>query len=81
MDILKLGKKTVLIPTPGQAEQEYLASRLHQQKRAFMATQKGFSLGTVMEAISSRSMETIDVMDDYKEVVDDFCQSLSAGNV
>jgi uncharacterized protein (TIGR00661 family) len=29
MDLVRLGKKAILIPTPGQTEQEYLAARLH----------------------------------------------------
>ena len=28
MDIIALGKKSILIPTPGQTEQEYLANYL-----------------------------------------------------
>jgi UDP:flavonoid glycosyltransferase YjiC (YdhE family) len=31
MDLAAMGKKALLIPTPGQAEQEYLAHRLQQQ--------------------------------------------------
>jgi UDP-N-acetylglucosamine transferase subunit ALG13 len=77
MDVLKLGKKTVLIPTPGQAEQEYLADRLHQQKRAIMATQKDFRLKSALEALSTQGIQTFPgSMEDYKKVVDDFCQSL-----
>lgn len=77
MDILKLGKKTVLIPTPGQAEQEYLAARLHRQKRAIMATQKSFRLMAVLDALKASEIEAIpEPMDDYERVVDEFCQSL-----
>ncbi len=32
MELLSLQKKAILIPTPGQTEQEYLAHHLHQQK-------------------------------------------------
>jgi uncharacterized protein (TIGR00661 family) len=32
MELLSLQKKSILIPTPGQTEQEYLAKHLHQQK-------------------------------------------------
>ena len=31
MDLIKLKKKAVLIPTPGQPEQEYLAAYMQQQ--------------------------------------------------
>jgi uncharacterized protein (TIGR00661 family) len=77
MDILKLGKKAVLIPTPGQAEQEYLASRLHRQKRAIMVTQKKFRLNAALQALTAQETEMIPrPMDDYKKVVGDFCQLL-----
>lgn len=46
MDIVKMGKKSILIPTPGQTEQEYLASYLSQKKITFSVSQKDFSLMT-----------------------------------
>jgi len=39
MEMLALGKKTVLIPTPGQTEQEYLARHLSQQGWCYTCTQ------------------------------------------
>ena len=44
MDIVKLQKKSILIPTPGQTEQGYLANYLFQQKIAFTVLQKDFLL-------------------------------------
>lgn len=44
MDLIALNKKAVLIPTPGQTEQEYLASHLHYQGIFFSSNQKGFDL-------------------------------------
>ena len=35
MEILYLQKKTILIPTPGQTEQEYLAQKLMHQNWAY----------------------------------------------
>ena len=32
MDLMALGRKALLVPTPGQTEQEYLANYLGQQK-------------------------------------------------
>ena len=40
MDLAKLQKKSILIPTPGQTEQEYLAKELWQKKIAFSVEQK-----------------------------------------
>ena len=48
MDIVKLQKKSILIPTPGQTEQEYLANYLFQQKIAFTVLQKDFLLTTAL---------------------------------
>jgi glycosyl transferase family 28 len=49
MDLVSLGKKAILIPTPGQTEQEYLAAYLHGQRIAFTVAQKDFSLPGVLE--------------------------------
>ena len=39
MEVLALKKKSILIPTPGQTEQEYLAAHLKQQKWAYTFVQ------------------------------------------
>jgi len=44
LDLAKLGKKAFFIPTPGQAEQEYLAKRLKELKVADSCSQNNFSL-------------------------------------
>lgn len=44
MDIIKLKKKSILIPTPGQSEQEYLANYLSGKQIVFCVPQKDFSL-------------------------------------
>ncbi|HMK26443.1 MAG TPA: glycosyltransferase [Chitinophagaceae bacterium] len=44
MDLVALQKKSILIPTPGQTEQEYLSSYLFQKQIAFCISQKEFSL-------------------------------------
>jgi UDP-N-acetylglucosamine transferase subunit ALG13 len=44
MDLVALQKKSILIPTPGQTEQEYLAKYLMQKQIAFCIPQKEFSL-------------------------------------
>jgi len=43
MDLVKLQKKNILIPTPGQTEQEYLAGYLLQKKIVFCVAQQNFS--------------------------------------
>ncbi len=44
MELLPLGKKLILIPTPGQAEQEYLATYCMQKGFAYSISQENFSL-------------------------------------
>lgn len=49
MDIVKLGKKSILFPTPGQTEQEYLAKYLKEKNIAFTIQLKDVSLNDVLE--------------------------------
>ena len=44
MDIAALQKKSILIPTPGQTEQEYLAGHLMKKQFAFCVHENSFSL-------------------------------------
>ncbi len=48
MDIAALGKKSILVATPGQTEQEYLAKHLMQKKFALCVNQEGFSLSDAL---------------------------------
>jgi hypothetical protein len=50
MDLVKLQKKSILIPTPGQTEQQYLGKYLMEKKTALCVQQKDLSLSTVLEA-------------------------------
>ncbi len=49
MDLARLGKKAIFIPTPGQTEQEYLADRLMKMKIAYAMEQHSFDLNTAWE--------------------------------
>lgn len=71
MDMFKLGKKLIAIPTPGQAEQEYLGKILHQEKRLLCIDQQTFDFGTAIiqaEAFEFRTWEESS-FDLYKSVV------------
>ena len=48
MDVMALQKKSILIPTPGQTEQEYLGSYLMEKGIAICAEQKDFSLNNLL---------------------------------
>ncbi len=48
MDLVKLRKKAVLVPTPGQPEQEYLARRLHENEIFYSVAERDFELDHVL---------------------------------
>lgn len=49
MDLVALGKKSLLIPTPGQTEQEYLARHFEKEQWAPCLEQKDFDLAKAIE--------------------------------
>ena len=57
MDLAKLGKKVFFIPTPGQNEQEYLASFLQEKKRAPFSKQKYFKIENLSGIVNYTGFE------------------------
>ncbi len=51
MDLVALDQKAILVPTPGQTEQEYLAGYLKEKKLFYTASQENFSLKMEMENV------------------------------
>lgn len=49
MDLITLKKQSILIPTPGQTEQEYLGGHLNKNKLALCVPQEGFNLRNALE--------------------------------
>src|SRR5208282_521522 len=49
MDLARLGKKAIFIPTPGQTEQTYLAAQLMSQGIIFSMEQSAFNLKTALK--------------------------------
>lgn len=77
MDLLKTKKKSILVPTPGQAEQEYLAIHLEKEKLACSFSQEHFNLQEAVQRAASFPFQFIhDDMQQYKAVVSDFVQSI-----
>jgi UDP:flavonoid glycosyltransferase YjiC (YdhE family) len=75
MDLLKLGKKSILVPTPGQAEQEYVATHLYAQKLAYTVSQANFSLAKAMEeAKAFRYQQPAFDMSAHKKIVGDMIE-------
>jgi uncharacterized protein (TIGR00661 family) len=70
MDLMKLGRKSILVPTPGQAEQEYLAVHLQQQQLAYTVPQAQFSLTKALKSARAFTYkQTTLPMEEYKEVI------------
>ena len=81
MDFALLNKKAILIPTPGQTEQEYLAEYLLEKRYFFSTKQKNFSIKNALENCESFSFKTIDLSDEnYQKVIGEFVLSLKSGN-
>lgn len=53
MDIMHLGKKSILVPTPGQTEQQYLAKYLYEKKIFVSVDQDSFSLVSALQSAKS----------------------------
>ena len=77
MDLIKLGHKAVLVPTPGQTEQEYLAFYFNAKKIFFAALQKDFLLDDVLKSAAAFSFDSSTWQtDEYKTVISNFIDSL-----
>ncbi len=55
MDLIQLQKRAILIPTPGQTEQEYLAQRLHQKGFFYQIPQQHFIIEKALKQIDQLS--------------------------
>ena len=81
MDLVKLQKKAILVPTPGQTEQEYLAGYLQDQKLFFCVEQKHFSLPAILKAASGFQFTEINFsQNEYEPVVEGFVKGLKKIN-
>lgn len=72
MDLVKLQKKAVLIPTPGQTEQEYLAQWLEEKNLFHSCLQNDPKLGEVIKQAFSLPKSTLQVnFEGYKKALND----------
>ena len=78
MDLMKLQKRSILIPTPGQTEQEYLAKYLMKNKLAFCTSQKKFSLYLALNESSlfDYQLNSFHQPEKLKQVIGSFVASL-----
>lgn len=68
MDLAKLGKKAFFIPTPGQFEQEYLATRLSEQRLVPCCSQNDFVLEKLKEVDNYLGFEAFDYELNFKKL-------------
>ena len=81
MDIVKLGKKSILIPTPGQTEQEYLAKHLAENHIAFTIPQDKFSLNNALNGAKAIRYDFLNLggSNELGSTVKNFLNRLSVG--
>ncbi len=81
MDLIKLAKNAILVPTPGQTEQEYLSQYLMKRRYFYSVEQDKFSLDDVLRSVSVFQFENApSTMNEYKNVINEFVRSLKSGN-
>ncbi len=77
MDLVTLQKKAILVPTPGQTEQEYLGRYLQEQKRFYCVDQNSFSLHDAIKNVGDFEFAVWSVPEDpYKNVMENFIMTL-----
>lgn len=79
MDLAVLDKPAILVPTPGQTEQEYLGKHLHKEGVFYHAPQKTFNLSKVLAATAQfpfHKLQLENAHQRYKLVIDDWIKTL-----
>lgn len=69
MELIPFGKKLILVPTPGQTEQEYLAKRWQEQGWAITFDQTAFKLATALKAAADFSYQPVPFKSFTKEAL------------
>lgn len=78
MDMEALQKKALLVPTPGQTEQEYLAEYLSAKKMFCTASQEDFSLPAALKLLDGFSFRNaVTGQSILENVLEEFLKSLS----
>ena len=56
MDLVQLGKNAILVPTPGQTEQEYLGHHLQEMNWMLTIPQKNFNLKKAIQKFQASKL-------------------------
>lgn len=79
MDLVALRKKAIIIPTPGQTEQEYLGAYLHKAGIFYTVKQKGFEISRVLKISQQFPYHSLPVKGEYsryEQVIDNWLETL-----
>lgn len=76
MDLACTGNKAVLVPTPGQTEQEYLAAFHKEKGYYFSMSQAGFKLSDVLQYGEHYKGLKAKDCEQYKQVIDEWLKSI-----
>jgi uncharacterized protein (TIGR00661 family) len=77
MDMIKLDHRAILIPTPGQAEQEYLADYLCKQNIFYSVFQNDFNLAVAIKKAEKFPYKFLSAdMNLYKKTIYEFLEKL-----
>ena len=78
MDLLAVRKNAILVPTPGQTEQEYLGHYLHEKKWMYSVEQKNFGLQAAMDAFKKAELVLPDIpATKLHDIIEEFLRELS----
>jgi hypothetical protein len=78
MDLLTVKKNAILVPTPGQTEQEYLGKYMHEKKWMYSVAQKNFHLETTINAFEKAELVLPEIpCTNLNDVIKTFLQELS----
>lgn len=81
MDLIKLQKKAILIPTPGQTEQEYLGQFLLQQNLFYSVQQHEFFLKEALQKVTTFPFLFMEYdMEQFKNVINKFIENIRSSN-
>ncbi len=77
MDLVKLGKRAILIPTPGQTEQEYLAEYLSEIGGFVAAEQADFELKKALVLLNKTTTKSWPEKDELGNLLDDLLKIIN----
>jgi len=79
MDLRAINQRAIVIPTPGQTEQQYLGSTLHEKGIFYSTPQKGFDLQRALKESATfpfHKTNSAEAFSAFRTVVDNWVNSL-----